>query len=146
MEGGGGGYPVAFQSGARRLDGGGRPSYIVLPMLKHSLELLVHGIRIERLHEWLRLYTAEIVRRAAPLGFRAPARYAPGIVGLRPGPGMPDAEAIVSSLKRRSPRPVLVSERFGAIRIAPHIYNTSADIETLIDALRDAVGARVSRL
>lgn len=138
------GFPTGFMDGARRLDGGGRPSYIVLPMLVCSLELLVHEIQIERLHKWLLRYTREIVRQAAALGFTAPSRHAPGIVGLRPGPGMPSAEVIVRQLKARRPRPVLVSERFGAIRIAPHIYNTTDDMRQLLDALREAVTAPLS--
>ena len=139
------GFPTRFMHGARRLDTGGRPSFIVLPMLVASLELLVHDLKVERLHPWLRRYTREIVRLAAALGFQAPARHAPGIVGLRPGPGMPSAETIVRRLKARRPRPVLVSERFGAIRIAPHIYNTREDALYLAEALREAV-APSSRL
>ena len=79
------------------------------------------------------------MRRAAALGFAAPPKHAPGIVGLRPGPGLPDAATIVRRLKGIKPRPVLVSERFGAIRIAPYVYNTRADLELLISGLRDAV-------
>ena len=135
------GFPTPFMKGARRLDGGGRPSFIVLPMLLTSLELLVKRIRVERLHVWLSEYTGEIVRRAAQLGFHAPAKHAPGIVGLRPGRGMPDAATIVQLLKRTAPRPVLVSERFGAIRIAPYLYNTKEDCECLLAGLRDAVAA-----
>ena len=144
------GFPTPFMRGARRLDGGGRPSFIVLPMLLTSLKLLVHDLGVERLSAWLSTYTGEVARRAALLGFTAPAKHAPGIVGLRPGVGLPDAATIVRRLKDISPRPVLVSERFGAIRVAPHIYNTSEDLECLMRGLRVAVtgeGApRVSRL
>ena len=134
-----GGYPTAFQDGARRLDGGGRPSFIVLPMLLESMKLLVQDITVEKLHSYLRNYTAEIVQRAQALGFRAPRQHAPGIVGLRPCAGMPDAARVVSFLKSRAPRPVLVSERFGAIRISPHLYNSREDIECLLTGLREAV-------
>ena len=41
---------------------------------------------------------------------------------------------------RRTP-PVVVSERFGAIRVSPHVYNTAADVDHLIDGLRDAIAA-----
>ena len=108
-------------------------------MLVASLRLLVHGLRVERLHIWLSAYTAEIVRRATPLGFVAASKHAPGIVGLRPSRGMPEAAEIVRRLKSRVPRPVLVSERMGAIRISPHVYNTKADIDCLIDGLREAI-------
>lgn len=136
-----GGYPTAFQHGARRLDSGGRPSFIVMPMLLGSLRLLVDDIGIDRLARWLSSYTAAIAHAARGLGFRVPLKHAPGIVGLRPSPSMPGAPTIVSKLAQRKPRPVLVSERLGAIRISPHVYNTKAELAELIDALRDAVGA-----
>lgn len=136
------GYPTAFQEGCKRLDAGGRPSYIVMPMLLTSLKLLVDDVRVDRLSEWLTRYTGEIARRAATLGFRTPTRHAPGIVGLWPDPAtMPDAETIVGRLKKRSNtrRAVLVSDRLGAIRISPHLYNTRNDLECLLAALKDAV-------
>ena len=54
---------------------------------------------------------------------------------------MPDAETIVGRLKKRSNtrRAVLVSDRLGAIRISPHLYNTRNDLECLLAALKDAV-------
>jgi selenocysteine lyase/cysteine desulfurase len=134
------GFPMGFMHGARRLDGGGRPSFIVLPMLLASLELLVKQIRVERLQTWLGEYTAEIGVRARRLGFSVPARHAPGIIGLRPTASMPDASTIVSRLKARQSRPVLVSDRFGAIRVAPHIYNDREDLECLMCALAEAIG------
>ena len=43
------------------------------------------------------------------------------------------------------PRPVLVSERLGVIRVSPHLYNTPDDLRCLLDGLREAVRP-VSRL
>ena len=86
-----GGYPTAFQHGARRLDSGGRPSFIVMPMLLQSLKLLVEDIGIHRLSAWLAGYTAAIAFAATALGFSVPRRHAPGILGLRPASSMPDA-------------------------------------------------------
>ena len=45
------GYPLTFQHGARRLDGGGRPSFIVLPMLLRSGATVGH--RLARLAAWV---------------------------------------------------------------------------------------------
>ena len=61
---------------------------------------------------------------------------------------MPDAATIVRQLARRQPRPVLVSERLGAIRVSPHLYNTEGDLEELVAALREAASksAPTSRL
>ena len=132
------GYPTAFQHGCRRLDGGGRPSYIVMPMLVASLTLLVRELGVPRVTAVLRALTDEIGRRARALGFRVPSRHAPNIIGLRPSAHMPSAKAIVDALKAR-PMPVLVGERLGAIRVSPYVYNGAADIEQLFEGLREAV-------
>ena len=135
-----GGYPTAFQHGARRLDSGGRPSFIVMPMLLQSLKLLVEDIGIHRLSAWLAGYTAAIAFAATALGFSVPRHHAPGILGLRPASSMPDAATIVEQLGKRQPKPVLVSERLGAIRVSPHLYNTREDLIALIEGLKEAVG------
>ena len=117
-------------------------------MLLASLKLVVDDIGVHRLAPWLGEYTGAIAAGARALGFRVPSKHAPHIVGLRPGHGMPDAATIVERLARRRPKPVLVSERLGAIRISPHVYNTREDLEVLLAGLRDAVadGAPTSRL
>ena len=140
MAAGGGGYPTAFMAGARRLDSGGRPSYLVLPQLRVSLELLTTTLHLPKIIGTLRLRTDAIAARAAALGFDVPPHRSASIIGLRPSAAMPDAAALVASLARRSP-PVVVSERFGAIRVSPHVYNTAADVDHLIDGLRDAIAA-----
>ena len=43
------GYPTAFQPGARRLEGGGRPSYIVMPMLVAALRLVAQQLTTRRI-------------------------------------------------------------------------------------------------
>ncbi len=73
--------------------------------------------------------------QAAALGFEVPPRHAPGIVGLRTGAGMPPAAELVRRLAALKPRPVLVSERLGVIRVSPHLYNTP-DLHCLLDGLR----------
>ena len=136
---GGEGYPTAFQPGALRLDSGGRPSFILMPMLLASLELLASTPQAE-LADAVGGFTRELAARARALGFRVPVRHAPCIVGLWPDPrAMPSAEAIVAALAARKPRPVVVGARFGAIRVSPHAYNTRADLEVLLRGLADAV-------
>ncbi|KAL1524860.1 hypothetical protein AB1Y20_019740 [Prymnesium parvum] len=133
-------YPAAFMHGARRLDSGGRPSYILLPMLRESLQLLAGPLAAPRLSAALRRHTSHVAARAAALGFDVPPRHAPHIVGLRPAAGMPSAEAIVDSLARR-PTPVLVSARLGAVRVSPHLWSTRRDVELLLEGLAEAVAA-----
>eukprot|EP00966_Prymnesium_polylepis_P013049 300752-Prymnesium_polylepis.1 len=132
-------YPTDFMDGARRLDSGGRPSYITMPMIRESLTLLVRELTVPRVAARLRGYTDEIAARARALGFETPPVHAPNIVGLRPVAPMPPAEVIVAALAKR-PVPVLVSERFGYIRVSPHVWNTRADFEHLLDGLAEIVG------
>eukprot|EP00908_Phaeocystis_cordata_P008432 Transcript_19111.p1 GENE.Transcript_19111~~Transcript_19111.p1 ORF type:complete len:436 (+),score=157.12 Transcript_19111:61-1308(+) len=131
------GYPLNFQPGARRLDAGGRPSYILMPMLRTSLELL-RSATPAAIAAAVGPYTRELAARAKEMGFGVPPRHAPCIVGLWPAAHMPSAEALVAALARRTP-PVVVGARFGAIRVSPHVYNTRADLEALLSGLKDAL-------
>ena len=136
------GYPTAFRHGARRLDGGGRPSFIVMPMLRRALTLLAREITIPRLVAELGSFTRELAARARALGFIVPPRHATNILGLSPSKAMPSAAEIVRRLATRRPRPVLVSERLGKIRVAPHLYNTRSDLDELVGGLQAAVAQR----
>jgi selenocysteine lyase/cysteine desulfurase len=135
------GYPMQFQPGARRLDTAGRPSFIVMPMLVASLGLLTGKLSPSRTVPLLALLSSAIAAEARALGFGVPARHSPNIVGLRPAPGMPDADHFVQSLARRSP-PVLVSARLGLIRVSPHVWNTPAHAAELVQGLREALDRR----
>ena len=103
-------------------------------------QLLVRDLRVEKVAAWLREWSTTLAARARALGFDVPMRHAPGIVGLRPSSAMPDAVTIVGRMQASQPRPVLVSERFGVIRISPHLYNDHDDLECLVSALAAAVG------
>ena len=132
------GYPTTFQAGCRRLDGGGRPSYIVMPMLARSLRLLVEELTVARVAAQLGAFTAEVGKQARALGFDVPPRHAPNIIGLRPTAAMPDADAIVAALAAR-PLKIIVGARLGVIRVSPHLYNDQRDLDHLIEGLRDAI-------
>ncbi|KAL3916883.1 MAG: hypothetical protein SGPRY_006632 [Prymnesium sp.] len=100
-------YPSEFMNGARRLDSGGRPSYIIMPMIRESLNILVKQLTVPRVTAELRRYTTELARRAKELGFHVPPHHAPNIVGLWPAAGMPAADEIVRALAE-PPVPVLL--------------------------------------
>lgn len=125
------GYLTEYAAGARRYDMGERSNFITLPMAIAALErLLAWGV--EEIAASLRPVTEEIVDRAAPLGLTAPpARHRAGhLIGLRREAGLPPglAQALAA-------RKVHVSVRGDSIRIAPHLYNTPADIDRLIAGL-----------
>jgi selenocysteine lyase/cysteine desulfurase len=123
------GYLSDFAAGARRYDMGERSNFITLPMAIEALGRLLTW-EIEEIAASLRPVTEEIVARAAPIGLAAPpADHRAGhLVGLRREAGLPPG--LVQTLAARK---VHVSVRGDAIRVAPHLYNTAADIDRLID-------------
>lgn len=76
--------------------------------------------------------TREIVRRTAPFGFTTvnDAIPAPHYLGLRREGGLPAGLG-----ERLAAQQVFVSTRGDALRITPHLYNDSADLEKLEAAL-----------
>jgi selenocysteine lyase/cysteine desulfurase len=56
---------------------------------------------------------------------------APHLFGLRPA----DAGSTATLSDRLAARDVAVSLRGDAIRVSPHLYNDSGDVEALLDAL-----------
>ena len=58
------GYPTAFQPGARRLEGGGRPSYIVMPMLLAALRLVAQQLTTRRIAARLGEMTSLVAAQA----------------------------------------------------------------------------------
>jgi selenocysteine lyase/cysteine desulfurase len=128
-------YSEGYRAGARRYDVGEASNFILAP---------VAGAALEQVREWgvaniaaaLKEKTDLIATRAEALGFDAapaPAR-SPHMIGIsRPG-------GFVADLPERLAREkVFVSLRGKTIRIAPHLYNTDADLERLFQALASAV-------
>ena len=75
---------------------------------------------------------ARIVERLQPLGLTAPAKEerAQHYLGMQMPGGLP--EGLLSKLAQRR---VWVSVRGASIRITPHLYNSEADIDRLVEAL-----------
>jgi selenocysteine lyase/cysteine desulfurase len=73
---------------------------------------------------------------ATALGMIVPAQTAPHIVGLFPADGQPSAEALATAVKNAG---IVISLRSGALRISLHVYNTAANVDTLLRALQAAV-------
>jgi selenocysteine lyase/cysteine desulfurase len=145
-------YSEAFATGACRLDAGGRPNPILLPMLAEGLCAVLewgpdavhaHCARLcDRLAAWARRAGYEVprtvqhfvgLRRLAPAARSVPT----GAERAADAHALPVehawAESTASELKRRG---VHVSGRFGALRVSPHVYNDDADIDALIAALQ----------
>ncbi len=129
-------YREAYQDGAKRFDAGEASNFNLAPIAGEALrQILSWGV--VAIAETLRARTDAIAERAAGLGLEvAPAAYrAPHLIGLRHPRGFPsDLPARLAEAN------VFASARGDSIRIAPHLYNTDADVERLFQVLRAQLG------
>jgi selenocysteine lyase/cysteine desulfurase len=125
------GYSDVYAPGARRFDMGGADSMIHLPMSTSALEQIVDWSATE-IQSSLRVLTDRIAERADAIGFIVPPRErrVGHFIGLWPQKPLPND--LIDRLKARG---VYVSLRGGAIRVSPYLFNDTADIDTLFDAL-----------
>lgn len=127
-------YRDDFQPGARRFDVGERSNFVLVPMAMAALrQLLAWGVA--DIQETLSALTARVAEGARALRLEVPPEglRAGHLVGLkRRGGYAPDVAA------RLAARRVFVSVRGDSLRVSPHLYNTEADVDRLLEEL-DAV-------
>jgi selenocysteine lyase/cysteine desulfurase len=124
-------YSDEFQPGARRFDMGERSNFVQVPMAMAALrQLLDWGVA--SIQETLRELTRRAARGAEALGLEvAPEAYRAGhLIGLRRRGGYPPEVPA-----RLAARQVYVSVRGDNLRVSPHLYNTPADVDRLLEAL-----------
>jgi len=124
-------YRDEFQPGARRFDVGERSNFTLMPMALAALQQISEW-QVGRIYETLSALTGQIAERAKKLGLSiAPAKFHAGhLIGIRFPGGVP--AALIERLKAEK---IFVSVRGNAIRIAPHLYNSKADVEKLFAVL-----------
>ena len=124
-------YRDTFAPGARRYDFGQRSNPVLLPMAIAALDqILAWGV--DRIARTLGARTEQIAAGAAPLGITTVPTHlrVPHILGLRFSGGVPEGLA-----ERLRAADIHVSVRGDAIRVAPHMHTTDADVERLLGAL-----------
>lgn len=130
-------YRDGYQSGARRYDVGEASNFILSPVAGAALEqILTWGVN--RIAEALAALTGEIADLARQRGFHVPPAdvRAPHLIGISLPGGLPR-----DLVARLAAEQVYVSVRGDAIRIAPHLYNTSDDAARLFQVLdRSGIG------
>jgi selenocysteine lyase/cysteine desulfurase len=136
-------YRDDYQPGAARFDVGERSSFILLPMLRRGLELVLEW-GAERIQDYCRDLVEDSIAEAASLGFRADDAdsRASHLFGLRAPAGI-DIERLQRTLAERG---VIVSLRGSAVRVSPHLYNDGSDMAALLDVLRSAVALKDATL
>jgi selenocysteine lyase/cysteine desulfurase len=127
--------PTDLIATGRKFESGGRPDVITTAALVVGLEKVLEW-GVQRISEKLAPMTAAVAECGHRLGFGVPADHSKHIVGLHCPQGMGQCIRLVARLKERG---VHVSARCGAIRVSPHLYNSTDDIRYLCDELSKAV-------
>jgi selenocysteine lyase/cysteine desulfurase len=128
-------YRDSYQPGAIRYDVGEKSNFLTLPMMLAGLRH-VRDWQPRRIQEYCANLIEPVLAGLTADGFSV----APGadrfshLFGIRVPRGM-DTGRIATALADRR---VSVSVRGTAIRVAPHVYNDSQDVDALVDALREA--------
>ena len=127
-------YREGYQPGARRFDFGERGSFTLVPMATAALEQIVEWT-VPAIAETVGALTSYLANGAGRLGIEtAPERCrGPHMIGLRFPGGLPAGVA-----ERLAEQRVFVSLRGDSLRVSPHVYNTTADCDRLLEALAPA--------
>jgi selenocysteine lyase/cysteine desulfurase len=127
---------AAPAEGARRYDRGERDDPVAAAMAAAALAQL-KSWGVAQVAARLRLLGDELAAAAvaAGLSVRSSALRAPHILGLRFDSTFPATDIV----RRLAADGVIVSERSGVVRVAPHVYNDKEDILQFADALGRAL-------
>jgi selenocysteine lyase/cysteine desulfurase len=128
-------YLDDFQPGARRFDMGQFTQFVLAPMAAAALQQILDW-GIASIEQSIAKLTDEIAERAVAAGYEvAPAgQRAKHMIGIRFRGGLP--AKLPASLAAAK---VYVSIRGDSVRVSPHLYNTSGDIDRLFAAIASCV-------
>ena len=136
-------YQDDYQQGtAIRYDMGERANFILHPMLRASLDLLLQW-GPGAVQDYCRRVAFPLIEASVSLGFSLEQDEwrADHLFGLRMPEGL-ELEALKAELEARR---IFVSLRGSALRVSPHVYNDEGDVGALIEALQGAVSATAGK-
>jgi selenocysteine lyase/cysteine desulfurase len=125
-------YTDAYQPGAIRYDVGERSNFVLLPMLAAALEQ-IGAWGPASIQSYCRSLTQDLLTAARAMGFQLEDETwrSAHLFGIRVPPHL-STDRLREALAARN---ISVSVRGSAVRIAPHVYNDTSDVEALHDAL-----------
>jgi selenocysteine lyase/cysteine desulfurase len=128
-------YEDEYQPGARRYDVGEYSNFILVPMQKRAIEMLLDW-KPERISAYCHDLSVPLIARALELGFSVEEDdwRSPHLFGLYMPEGL-ELRALKTALEERG---ISVSLRGQALRVSPNVYNEAADVDALIEALEVA--------
>jgi len=114
-----------FMPGARRYDMGERSNFATIPMAIESIGYL-REIGLERARGHIESVTDALAARASSLGIAVldKSLRSPHLLGLKG-----DGDFSDGAVKAMAQAGIVVSARDGTVRVAPHIYTESTDID-----------------
>lgn len=126
-------YKDTYQPGALRYEVGEHSNFILVPMLLKAIQQL-NNWKPHRIQEYCSQLSAPAIDSLKHLGYRIEdADWRGGhLFGIR----LPDGVAMEKVKQALQKNRVFVSYRGNAIRVAPNVYNTVADLNKLTKALR----------
>lgn len=130
-------YVEEYQPGAVRYDVGERSNFVLVPMQRRALDMVLEW-GPERVQAYCGELTRELVEEARELGLGVEREgdRAAHLFGLRLPEGAEPA-ALEGELEREE---VAVSVRGDAVRVSPNVYNDAEDVAALRRVLRRRFG------
>lgn len=128
-------YQPAYRPAANRYCMGEQSNFLLVPMMEAALsQLLAWGV--DQIQAYCKHIGEPTLAALADLGANMAPVHARAhhLVGVRLGEGFDEAKLQQKLNEER----ILVSVRGNAIRVAPHVYNSSADFERLAYCIRQA--------
>jgi len=125
-------YTPEYENGARRFDMGERSNFALLPAANRAMQQILEW-SVAEISETCGVLTRQLATAAAELGFSSPPEElrAPHYLCLRRKSGIPlELTNLLAQEK------MFVSVRGSSVRVTPHVYNSSDDVERLIRCLR----------
>ncbi len=129
-------YEDVYQPRAKRFDSGEYSSFTLLPMLTAALEQVIEWTP-EAIQGYCRFLTSRLAEAARSLGYEVEedAYRAGHLMGIRMPAGI-ETDRVRSRLQERN---IFVSIRGKALRVAPHVYSRTEDVDALVDVLRECI-------
>lgn len=129
-------YESRYQPMAKRYSVGEQSNFILVPMLQAALEMIA-GWGISAIQEYCKEIGEDALKQLKELGFWAEEETyrSSHLIGIRTPNGL-SLENLTQKLKERD---IHVSVRGNAIRISPHVYNTKADFEKLVECCKEVL-------
>ncbi len=126
-------YQEAYQPGSVRYEVGESANFILTPMLTEAIRQ-INAWGPENIQNYCEKLTATYLKALQEMGFQVESPEFRGnhLFGVR----LPEHMPLEPIKNYFSEQKVFVSYRGNSIRVAPHVYNTEADMEALLAGFR----------